>query len=138
MLQRLVMSIAVVSFASFANAQTPKFEVELSYDDRSYELTAKIKETETSMNACDLVVSRMEYMKDLAVLNVELAADFCPMDIVGQRQSVVKWHLPRPLRAKGGLKLRVNGEVLGEIQIDRDKAGFEKAPVLAPARGTNR
>ncbi len=102
-----------------ASADTvPTYSVRLSYDNASHELAAVVTEAQTSPNACDLVLTRMEYMEDVKLMNVELAADFCPMEIIGNRKGVVTWQVPRSLRQGGEFSLRVNGKVLGKVVIN--------------------
>ncbi len=114
-----------------AQADTlPAFNVQLTYDNASHGLTAVISEVQTSQNACDLVLTKFEYMGDVKLMNLELAEDFCPMDIVGNRKATVSWQVPRTLRQGGEFYLRVNGKVLGTVTIDNSTNGAAKPATI--------
>lgn len=94
------------------------YNVQLDYDNASHRLVTVVTETATSQNACDLVLTRFEYLADVKLVNVEFSPDFCPMEIVGNRKGTVSWQLPRDLRQTGEFNLRVNGKVLGKVTIN--------------------
>lgn len=123
-MKRFALIAAAFMAASIsADADTSSgYSANLVYNNSTHELVTILTEEQTSSNACDLVVTRFEYMDDLKLMNVELKADFCPMDIVGNRKATISWHVPLPLRQSGEFALRVNGKILGKVVINASGA----------------
>lgn len=114
-----LVSAPVSASADTASADTAEgYAVSVNYDGATHELLLTFTEEQRSSNACDLVVTGFEYMADVGLMDLELQADFCPMDIVGYRKAKMKWGLPRPLRAGGEFRLRVNKKVLGTVVLN--------------------
>ncbi|MCM2283041.1 MAG: hypothetical protein NDI61_14460 [Bdellovibrionaceae bacterium] len=110
--------VAVFAVPLIAKAETvPTYQAHLTYDRSSHNLVAHITETQVSPNACDLIVTRFEYMPDMNMLSVELEPDFCAVDVVGYRRATVTWQMPMLMRSATELALRVNKKVLGPFSI---------------------
>lgn len=88
-------------------------------------LNLVLRETGAGGPACDLVVKSFDYLDGAGLLTVEVApAKFCPLDAVAQRRAHLTWHLPEGLRARGSLKLIVNGSEVGVVTVGLDQVGF--------------
>lgn len=82
------------------------------------ELVLSFQDKEPVSGACDLSLSRFEFVDAVKTLIVAFKpAAFCPREDFGKREGVVKWQLPGHLANSANLKLVVNDRALSDIKI---------------------
>lgn len=87
-----------------------------------HHLSITFQDVEDQPQRCPLTVRRMEYLASLSALVVDLSADSCALDVMGKRKGTVHWDLPLAIRAKGKLKLIVQGKSLGFASWEGEEA----------------
>lgn len=91
----------------------------------NFRLSFRLQDAQEVSNACDFVFKRFEYLSSLNAILVRIEPQSCLMDVRGKRKVEVIWPLPLHLRRKAELKLIVNDQELGILQIENREARFE-------------
>ena len=113
---RSLLAIFVLCGSSAFAHQEKAFLIQGQIQSGKIDIT--ISEEQASALACNLIVEKMEYFSDLQILDLRLVeVKNCPLDIYGQRKAQVAWSLPSYAQPKGPIRLRINGNVLGEINF---------------------
>lgn len=95
---------------------------------RGGSLSLVVKERQMAPNNCDLHVQRLEYIKALKALVVDVAPEpTCMLDVTGQRKAKIDWTMPKYLRSKPDLQILINGYRLGVLSVDQDQATIQNA-----------
>lgn len=116
----LGLAVSVFSHASFA----ADYEVVGTLNSKT--LSLDLKEKVATAAACDLTIEKFEFMGDMKVLNLSLVeASQCPIDSIGARKAHLDWNVPFNFAALKAVHLRVNGKIIGVLNIKDQSVTFK-------------
>jgi hypothetical protein len=129
-------AIAVVLMMGSAAHAAPVEKLELksanltkSGNSELSELVLSFQDKEPVSGACDLSLSRFEYVDAIKTLIVNFKpAGFCQREDYGKREGIVKWQLPGHLFQSANLKLIVNDRAMSELKIAKGQIIVKTKP----------
>lgn len=122
----LACAIALFGVASSSQASQSRTIEIRSVSSVDGELAVAFRDLAPVQNNCGYYIQRMEYVASINTLLVNLESpEPCLVDRVGKREGQLKWALPFNRRAQGEAQLVVNGQRIGKLKWDHDRAELD-------------